>query len=309
MEMEAEAVRKAAARLDGRFVSAAELILACRGRVVVTGMGKAGLIGQKIAATLASTGTPAFFMHPAEAVHGDLGMVTADDVVLALSNSGESDEMSRLLPCLKKIGSRIIAVTSRSSSTLGRYADVAIEIGEIREACPMGLAPTASTAVMLAVGDALAICVLDARGFTAQDYARLHPGGSLGRKLLKVADLMRTGDRLPLVGKDTTIAKTLEILTKTRAGAAIVVDGDGRLAGIFTDGDFRRHWSKNPDIGPHSVAEHMTSPCIFTEPDRLVSEAQELMGRRRINAMPVVDAERRVVGLLDIQDIVRWPAL
>ncbi|MCX7804486.1 MAG: KpsF/GutQ family sugar-phosphate isomerase [Planctomycetota bacterium] len=309
METEADAVRAVAARLDDRFSKAVEAVLTCRGRVVVTGIGKAGLVGRKIAATFASTGTPAFFLHPAEAMHGDLGMVRPDDIVLALSNSGESEEITRLVPYLRKIGVRLVAVTSRADSTLGRYSDIAIETGDIGEACPIGLAPTASTLAMLAIGDALASCALEARGFTAGDYAKLHPGGSLGRRLLKASDLMRTGDRLPLVNADTTVAGALEALTRARAGAAIVVDSATRLLGIFTDGDFRRHWSKNPNIGPERVGDHMTSPCLSVGPDTLVSEAQELMGRRHVNALPVVDADRRVIGLLDIQDIVRWPAL
>jgi arabinose-5-phosphate isomerase len=310
---EARAVAGLRSRVGPSFVRAASLLLALGrgtpGRTVTSGVGKAGIVAQKVCATLASTGTPALFMHPAEARHGDLGMLTPHDVLLAFSNSGESEELTQLLPALKKMRVAIIAITGRPSSTLGQAADVVLEIGALPEPCPLGLAPSASTTAMLALGDALALCVLKARGFTAQDYAQLHPGGALGRKLMRAADLMRRGERLPLVRPETAVGVALDRMSKARGGAAVVVDGRGRLLGVFTDGDFRRLMLHNPTHFHSPVREHMTSPCRFTRSETLVAEAQALMAEKHINALPIVDRRNRVVGILDIQDLVGWPTL
>ena len=295
------------------FTRAARLILELdesgHGRAIGTGMGKAGLIAQKVVATFASTGTPASFMHPAEAQHGDLGMLTRADLLLAFSNSGETEEVIRLLPAMKKRHVPIVAVTAQRGSTLGQASEAVLELGKIPEPCPLGLAPSASTTAMLAIGDALALCVLKARGFTAQDYARLHPGGSLGRKLMQAKDLMRTGKRLALVKKETSVGETVTSMSQARGGAAVVIDKAGKLVGIFTDGDLRRHMPSNPGLMNDSIGKHMTSPCLHIRETMLVAEAQELMAQRRINALPVVDAKQRVTGVLDIQDLVGWPVL
>ena len=307
IQCEARAVASLKKRLGDDFLKGVELIrkLAVPGRVVVTGMGKAGLMGQKIAATFASTGTPALFMHPAEAVHGDLGMVTAQDLVLAVSNSGETEELLRLLPTLKHIRCRILAITSSADSSLGRAADVVLAIGKIEEPCPFRLAPSASTTTMLALGDALALTVLKARGFTQEDYARLHPAGELGRKLMKVVDAMRSGGRMVKVTGEVTVVQALALMAKPpRNGAAVIVDGQERLAGVFTHGDFGRLVLKNPQMINDPIRLHMTSPCKYLHCNALVMNAQELMHEKHINALPVVDDGLRVLGLLDIQDLV-----
>lgn len=311
IDAEARAVASLRAALGPAFRRAAEWILACEsngrrsgGRVVATGMGKAGIVAQKVAATLASTGTPALFLHPAEALHGDLGMVSERDVVLAFSNSGESEELNRLLPTLQSIHARIVAITGRPRSALGRAADLVLDIGPIEEPCPLRLAPSASTTAMLALGDALALCVLKARGFTTQDFARLHPGGALGRKLMAARELMRTGERLALAKPNLAIAAALERMSKARGGAVVVVDGRGRLRGIFTDGDFRRLMMRDPSLFRGTIGQHMTSPCKFLPEKTLIADALELMGRTRINALPVVDIKMKVLGILDIQDLV-----
>ncbi|MCW8132557.1 MAG: KpsF/GutQ family sugar-phosphate isomerase [Planctomycetota bacterium] len=313
VEAEAVAVAGLRGRIGEPFRAAAEWILALdlsgRGRVVGSGIGKAGIVAQKVCATLASTGTPALFVHPVEALHGDLGMVTAHDLLLVFSNSGESEEVSRLLPAVKKIGARVIALTGRAHSTLGKAADLVLDIGRIDEPCPLRLAPSASTTALLALGDALALTVLKARGFTVEDYAKLHPGGELGRKLMRATDLMRTGERLALGGTDLRVGGALERMTKSRGGSVVIVDKRGRLLGIFTDGDFRRLMIGNPGHFHDTVASHMTSPCKFILGTTLVAEAQELMAQKRINALPVVDKKMKVLGLLDIQDLVGWPVL
>lgn len=307
---EAKAISGLKKTINADFQKAAELMLSRKGgnggRVVGTGMGKAGIIAQKVCASLASTGTPALFMHPAEAVHGDLGMVAKNDILLVFSNSGESEEIVRLLPCIKKTGGIIIALTERKASSLGRNADVVLELGKIVEPCPLQLAPSASTTAMLALGDALALCVLKARSFTEKDYARLHPGGALGRKLLKVSELMRTGERLSLVRPETNVGEALNRMSQARGGAAVVVDKRKFLIGIFTDGDFRRLMLEDPAHFNDPVERHMTSPCKSIRDTTLVSAAQELMGKMRVNALPVVDARKKVRGLLDIQDLVVW---
>jgi arabinose-5-phosphate isomerase len=302
---EARAVASLEARIDGNFARAAELILQlpAGGRVVLTGMGKAGLMAQKIAATFASTGTLALFMHPAEAVHGDLGMVATKDVVLAVSNSGETEELLRLLPTLKRIHCRIIAITAARASSLGRNADVVLEIGKLQEPCPLRVAPSASTTAMLAMGDALALTVLKARGFTQEDFALLHPAGTLGRSLTRVVECMRTGGRLAVVEPKTVIAQALGLMAKTRNGAAIVAGADGTLCGIFTHGDFGRLALLHPQAISDPVSKHMTSPCKFIRDDALVMDAYEMM-HEKFNALPVVDSNMKVCGLLDIQDLV-----
>ena len=307
LHAEARAISSLEERIGSDFLETARLILklGAAGRVVVTGMGKAGLIGQKIAATFASTGTPALFMHPAEAVHGDLGMATQQDVALAISNSGETEELLRLLPTLKRIGCTIVAITASKESSLGRAADLALEIGKIEEPCPLRMAPSASTAALLAMGDALALSVLKARGFTREDFAKLHPAGSLGRGLLQVVDAMRKTDRMVLVKEQITVGEALAAMARPpRNGAAVVADSEGRLRGIFTHGDFGRLVLQNPNTITQTIGQHMTSPCKFVRGDTLVVDAQQLMHEKRVNALPVVDNDMRVLGLLDIQDLV-----
>ena len=310
IDAEAAAVSALRKCINADFRRAVALILSRNGgnggRVVGTGMGKAGIIARKVCASLASTGTPALFMHPAEAVHGDLGMVAEHDVVLAFSNSGESDEIVRLLPSIKKTGGAIIALTGHRDSSLGRHADVVLDLGEIKEPCPLQLAPSASTTAMLALGDALALTVLKARAFSKTDYARLHPGGALGRKLLQVKEIMRTGDRLALVRPTATVGEALHCMTRARGGVAIVIGEKKRLAGAFTDGDFRRLMLQDPSRFNERVEGHMTSPCKSIREIALVSAAQKLMNDTHVNALPVVNARKQVLGMLDIQDLVAW---
>lgn len=304
---EAQAVSSLEKQLGESFVQAHDAILSLptAGRVVVTGMGKAGIMAQKIAATFASTGTPALFMHPAEAVHGDLGMVAARDVVLAISNSGETEELLRLLPTLKHIRCKIVAITASRDSSLGCAADFVLEIGKIEEPCPLRMAPSASTTAMVAMGDALALAVLKTRGFTQEDYAKLHPAGTLGRKMLLVVDAMRKGERLVKVTRDVTVGEALVLMARPpRNGAAVIVDGSGKLLGIFTHGDFARLALSRPQIISEAIGAHMTSPCKHIGCDALVMDAQEIMHGSRINALPVVDDTKQVLGLLDIQDLV-----
>ena len=307
LNTEAEAISTLAGRLDQNFHDACEMILNCRGRIVVTGMGKSGHIGNKIAATLASTGTPAFFMHSGEASHGDLGMITEQDLVIALSNSGETSEITLLLPLLKRLGIPLIALTGKPSSTLAKSADIHLDISVSREACPLGLAPTSSTTASLAMGDALAIAVLQARGFTEEDFALSHPGGNLGRKLLlRVSDIMHTGDAIPLIATGSTLKDTLLEMTAKGLGFAGVVDGeDRRLAGIYTDGDLRRTFEKMPDIESARVEDFMTANCVTIDAERIASEALKIMHDKKINALMVVDDERRVQGALNMHDLLR----
>ena len=307
LQIEAGAVSALADRLDQRFYDACELILQCQGRVVVTGMGKSGHIGNKIAATLASTGTPSFFMHSGEASHGDLGMITDQDLVVALSNSGETSEITLLLPLLKRIGIPLIALTGNPQSTLAKSADINLDISVDREACPLGLAPTSSTTAALAMGDALAVAVLEARGFTEQDFALSHPGGNLGRRLLlRVRDIMHTGERIPLVSVDSTLKETLLEMTAKGLGVSGVIDSDGEtLIGIYTDGDLRRTFEKMPNIETAKVAQFMTMNPVTIEADRIASEALKLMHERKINALMVVDENRLVQGALNMHDLLR----
>lgn len=304
--MEAEAVQALAGRLDDRFVQAVGLLMACTGRAVVTGMGKSGHVGRKIAATLASTGTPAMFVHPAEASHGDLGMITAADVVLAISNSGDSDELTAILPLIKRMGVPLIAFTGRTASTLGRHADVVLDTSVAREACPHNLAPTTSTTAQLALGDALAVALLDARGFRAEDFARSHPGGALGRKLLMhVHDLMRSGAAVPAVGPAASFDELLREMTGKGLGFTAVVDAERRPLGIFTDGDLRRLVEKGADLRHTTAAEVMHPGPRTIAPDALAAEAAELMEQHRITSVLVVDAEQRLCGALNTNDLMR----
>jgi len=288
------------------FTHACHLMLECRGRVVVTGMGKSGHIAGKIAATLASTGTPAFFVHPGEASHGDLGMITASDVVLALSNSGETGEIVTILPIIKRLSVPLIAMTGTPESTLARAAAASIIVRVDKEACPLGLAPTASTTAALAMGDALAIALLETRGFTEEDFARSHPGGSLGRRLLLlIDDLMHTGDAIPHVSPDTRLTDALLEMSRKGLGMTVVIDADGRLAGVFTDGDLRRTIDLRIDLQSVQVREVMTTICKTVKPGTLAAEALQIMENAKINALPVVDADSRVVGALNMHDLLR----
>jgi arabinose-5-phosphate isomerase len=277
-----------------------------KGRVIVTGMGKPGFIAQKISATLSSTGTPSYYLHPAEALHGDLGRVTKDDLILALSNSGETEEIVKFLPIVKKIGARLIAMTGNVRSTLGRFADYTIDVSVKREACSLGLAPTTSTTAMLAMGDALAVALLEKKGFREKDFAFYHPGGILGKRLiLKVEDIMRKGRDNPIVDEDSTVKKVLLAITKARAGSAIITDRFGCLAGIFTDGDLRRHIETSPNLITTKVKYVMTKNPIVIKKDRLAAEAFDILRSKKIDELPVVDEKRRPIGLIDVQDLLK----
>lgn len=306
LRIEAAAVSSLIRRIDENFEKAVKAVLACKGKLVVTGMGKPGFIGAKISATLSSTGTPSLYLHPADAIHGDLGRVTKDDVVLAISNSGETDEIIRLLPTLKKIGTRIIAMTGNGDSTLARHSDVVLDVAVKKEACPLNLAPTASTTAMLAMGDALAVALLDRRGFRREDFALYHPGGSLGKRLiLKVEDIMRKGKANPVVGADTKIKDVLLKITGARAGSASVVDKKGVLSGIFTDGDLRRHLGSDPMLSLKPVKQVMTKNPVTISKDMLAADAFRILREKRIDEIPVVDKSKRPIGLVDVQDLLK----
>jgi arabinose-5-phosphate isomerase len=306
-EIETRGLEAVAARIDGAFTAACTLLLASRGRVICTGMGKSGHIARKIAATLASTGTPSFYVHPGEAGHGDLGMVTDADVVLALSNSGETDEVLMLLPVLKRQGNVVIAMTGRPGSTLAREADVHLDVSVPAEACPLDLAPTASTTAALALGDALAVALLEARGFTADDFARSHPAGTLGRRLLlHITDVMHAGDDVPRVRAEATLSQALVEMSRKRLGMTSVVDEDGRLIGLFTDGDLRRALDDaRVDLRATPISAVMTRSPKTIGSDALAVEAAQLMEAHQINALVVIDGGRRVVGALNIHDLLR----
>ncbi len=313
LRTEAQVLLALADRLGPSFARAVELVLDCPGRVVTTGMGKAGIIGQKISATLASTGTPSLPLHPAEAFHGDLGRIVRDDLVLAISNSGETEEIVRLVPEVKKIGARIMAMTANSDSALARHADVVLELGRIDEACPLGLVPSCSTTAMLALGDALALAVLKRRNFSKEDFARYHPAGDLGRQLLKVEEVMRTGERFPVVEESTSVREALKAIAQSKdrsgsvAGSVSVVDPEGKLVGIFTDGDLRRHLQKEgPELLARAIKEVMTQgPRLFIRKGRLAAEALRIMAQHQIDDLPVVDEEFRPQGNVDIQDLLQ----
>ncbi len=306
IELEAEAVAALSARIDEGFARACQLMLACAGRVVVVGMGKSGHIGGKIAATLASTGTPAFFVHPGEASHGDLGMITPPDVVIAISNSGETAEILTILPMIKRMGAKLISLTGNPQSSLARQADVNLNVGVAIEACPLNLAPTSSTTATLVMGDALAVALLKSRGFTPDDFARSHPGGKLGRRLLLyVSDIMHAGDRIPLVPEDASLREALLEMTGKGLGMTGVIAPDGRLRGIYTDGDLRRTLNKGIDVYNAGIAEVMTRNPKTTHADKLAAETVQLMQTYNISGLFVVDENQRVTGALNMQDLLK----
>lgn len=307
IRLEAKAVAKLAERIDQDFVTACQYMLGCKGRIIVTGMGKSGHIGGKIAATLASTGSPAFFVHPGEASHGDLGMITIHDVVLALSNSGETDEVVMILPIIKRLGVPLIAMTGKPHSTLAKQASVHIDVSVQQEACPLGLAPTASTTAALAMGDALAVALLEARGFTRDDFARSHPAGSLGRRLLlKIADIMHSGPDMPAVSESAFIREALLEMTAKKLGMTAIVDDTLQVKGIFTDGDLRRMFEKNNhDIHTTPISRVMTRRCTTIGADTLAAEAVQLMQEKKINALLVIDEANRLIGALNMHDLLR----
>ena len=306
IDTEAEAVAALRERIDDGFARACQYLLGCRGRVVVSGMGKAGHVGGKIAATLASTGTPAFFVHPGEASHGDLGMITSQDVVLALSNSGETDELVNILPLIKRLGVPLVTMTGNPRSSLAEAADVNLDVSVAREACPLGLAPTSSTTAALVMGDALAVALLEARGFTAEDFARSHPGGRLGRRLLlHVADIMHRGERVPAVRGDVPLREALVEMSRQGLGMTAVVDADRRVIGIFTDGDLRRTLDRGIDVRAVRVDAVMIAHPVTANAELLAAEALALMESRKINALLVTDADGRLVGALNMHDLLR----
>jgi arabinose-5-phosphate isomerase len=305
-DIEAAALSALRARLDGSFVAACRICLACRGRVIVTGMGKSGHVAHKIAATLASTGTPAFFLHPGEASHGDIGMITRGDALLALSNSGETPEVLALLPPIKRLAIPLIALTGNTASTLARAADVHLDVGVPQEACPHNLAPTASTTAALVMGDALAVALLEARGFSADDFARSHPGGSLGRRLLlHVEDIMRRGDSLPRVGADTPLAEGLLEMSRKGLGMTAVLDAQQHVIGIFTDGDLRRALDRRVDVHSAIMRDVMTPGGRSIGARELAAAAAQLMELHRVTALLVTDSERHLIGALNVHDLLR----
>jgi arabinose-5-phosphate isomerase len=306
IDIEERAIAALRARIDAGFARACAIMLGCQGRIVVLGMGKSGHIGGKIAATLASTGSPAFFVHPGEASHGDMGMVTRGDVVLAISNSGETPELLTLLPLIKRLDVPLISLTGKPNSTLARTADVHIDVGVAEEACPLGLAPTASTTAALVMGDALAVSLLESRGFTEEDFALSHPGGSLGRRLLlRIADLMHTGERIPQVDSGTSVAHALLEMTGKGLGMTAVVDGDGILQGVYTDGDLRRTLDRGLDVRATPIREVMTQQAKTAHADMLAAKALQLMQAHQITALLVLDESRRIIGALGMHDLLR----
>lgn len=306
LEIEARAITGLISRLDDRFTAAVDLLHACRGKVVVSGMGKSGLIGQKIAATLASTGTPAFFLHPAEGIHGDLGMLARQDALLAISNSGETEEVLKLLPFVKRLNIPVIGLTGRPQSTLAKNSDVTLDVSVPEEACPMGLAPTASTTATLAMGDALAIAVLQKRGFKEEDFAQFHPGGTLGRRLLlKVRDLMHQGEAIPKVTAKTSAHKAILEMTGKKLGMTTVLDGKGRLLGILTDGDLRRMLEKRINLAKATAGQLATKRPKTIGPDELAAKALQVMEQFSITSLVVVEGEGRVAGIIHLHDLLK----
>lgn len=306
LKIERDAISSLIGRIDDEFARAVNALYRTKGRVIVTGMGKPGFIAQKISATLSSTGTPSLYLHPAEAHHGDLGRVTKEDIVLALSNSGETEEIIKFLPIIKKIGVKMIALTGNVRSALAKNADYVIDVSVKREACSMGLAPTTSTTAMLAMGDALAVALLEKKGFREKDFAFYHPGGILGKRLLlEVGDIMRKSNENPIVREDERVKDVLLAITRARAGSASVIDRKGRLIGIFTDGDLRRHLETDPGLVGRRVKDVMTRKPTVIRKERLAAEAFDIMRSRRIDEIPVVDDKGRPVGLLDVQDILK----
>jgi len=306
IRLEASSIAGLEGRLGESFVRAVDLVLSCEGLVVVTGVGKAGLVGQKVSATFASTGTPSLFLHPTDALHGDLGRIRRRDLLLALSNSGESAEVNALIAPVRKLGGSVVAITGAPGSTLARLSDCVLDIGRVEEACPLKLAPTASTSAMMALGDALAMVVLSERSFGREDYAQFHPAGALGRRLMRVSEVMRKGEHLPVARSGASLREVVLVMNRTpgRPGAALVVDASGRLLGIFTHGDLSRLLEREelPSM-QQPVDGFMGRQPKFIEPERLVEEAQRLMSEYRVDQLPVIDAERRPVGLLDVQDL------
>jgi arabinose-5-phosphate isomerase len=310
LRIEADAVARLIERIDDNFDRAIDLIMSCKGRVVVTGMGKSGHIGNKIAATLASTGTPALFLHPAEGIHGDLGMVTKGDIVIALSNSGETEELARMLPSLKRIGIKIIALTGNTDSTLAKSSDVVIDVGVKEEACPLGLAPTASTTATLAMGDALAVVLLDRRGFKEEDFACYHPGGSLGKRLLlRVRDIMHTGDSIPKVSDEALVKDAIYEISSKKMGVTAVLDASGRLLGVISDGDLRRWMERTEKAGENLLAkkarEIMTKDPKVIGKDALAAEAVAIMENSSITCLLIVDAGKRPEGVIHLHDLLK----
>ena len=306
IRVEAQAISALAEQINDDFVTACKLLFACEGRVVVIGMGKSGHIAGKIAATLASTGTPAFFVHPGEASHGDLGMITRHDVVLALSNSGETEEIVRILPLIKRLGVPLIAMTGNPASTLGSIATVHLNVAVEQEACPLGLAPTSSTTAALVMGDALAVSLLDARGFTRDDFALSHPGGSLGKRLLlRVSDIMHSDDDMPSVPGTALIGSALLEMTEKKLGMTAIVDENNRVIGIFTDGDLRRTLARNIDIQNTAISVVMTTQCALISANILAAEAMQIMEQKKINALIIVDENNIAVGALNMHDLIR----
>ncbi|MCK8816349.1 KpsF/GutQ family sugar-phosphate isomerase [Natroniella sulfidigena] len=306
LEIEAEAIKELSDSINGDFVEVVKVILACPGRVILTGMGKSGLIAKKLAATLASTGTPSFFLHPAEGIHGDLGMVTSEDIVIALSNSGETKEVINILPVIKRIGAQIIALTGGVDSTLAENADYVLDTSVEEEACPLNLAPTASTTATLALGDALAVALLHARDFKPEDFALYHPGGSLGKKLLlTVEDVLNIREENPIVDQATSLKQTLFTMTSSRMGAANIVDQDGKLVGIITDGDIRRQLEKSSDLLKSSAQDVMTANPTVISVDKLAAEALKIMQEQEISDLPVVNEQGEPLGLINFQDLLK----
>ena len=306
LNIESEAIKALAKRIDKDFNRAIQILARCKGRIVFTGMGKAGIIAQKISATMSSTGTPSLFLHSAEAIHGDLGRVTKEDVVVALSNSGETDEVRKLLPLIKKIGAKLISFTGNIKSTLAKYSDVVFDVSVKKEACPLGLAPTSSTTAMLAMGDALCVCLLKEKRFKEEDFAFYHPGGSLGRRiLLKVEDIMRKGSGNPIVRENKSVKEVLYAITKGRGGAASISDKKGKLIGIFTDGDLRRHLDGGVNLPNLKIKQVMTKNPVTVRKDQLAVEALRILQEKKIDEVPVVDKLHRPVGMLDVQDLLK----
>ncbi len=306
IETEAAAISALLNRLDEGFAQACRYLLDCQGKIVVSGMGKSGHIGSKLAATLASTGSPAFFVHPGEASHGDLGMISPQDVVLALSNSGETHELLTILPLLKRLGTPLISMTGNPSSTLAKESEVHLDVSVEKEACPLGLAPTSSTTATLVMGDALAVALLQTRGFTAEDFALSHPGGSLGKRLLlHVSDIMHSGNALPLVNTQASLHDALEMMSAKGLGMTAVVDEQGRLEGLYTDGDLRRTLNNPVDIHQQRVSEVMTRNCKTVPPNMLAAEALQMMDEKKINGLLVVDDQQQLVGAFNMHDLLR----
>ncbi|MGO1659455.1 MAG: KpsF/GutQ family sugar-phosphate isomerase [Marinobacter sp.] len=306
IRIERDAISALENRIDSHFIRACEVIMSCKGRVVVTGMGKSGHIGHKIAATLASTGTPSFFVHPGEASHGDMGMITSQDVVIAISNSGNTSEVVTILPLIKRMGAPLISMTGNANSTLAKEATANLDVSVETEACPLGLAPTSSTTATLVMGDALAVALLEARGFSAEDFAISHPGGSLGRRLLlRVSDIMHTGERIPSVSEETTLSGALLEISRKGLGMTTVVDAAGNMSGIFTDGDLRRTLDKSINVHTTPMRDVMTRNGRAIQPDQLAAEALHVMEGLKINALPVVDDHGALVGAINMHDLLR----